>query len=170
MIRGEKVELRPIEPADAEPLRRIHAEPEVARWWGEPEDDFPASDDPEVTRLIVLAGGEIAGLVQFREENHPDYRNAEVDLFISDRLQNRGLGTEALTAVVRHLIDDRGHHRLVISADVENARAIRCYEKAGFRPVGVLHACARLNGEWRDELLMELVVPPPGTARSPASR
>ena len=38
----------------------------------------------------------------------------------------------------RHLIEDRGHHRLVIDPAVDNAAAIRCYAKVGFRTVGVM--------------------------------
>jgi aminoglycoside 6'-N-acetyltransferase len=45
---------------------------------------------------------------------------------------------------------------------VENERAIRSYEKAGFRRVGVLTRSYRHHpsGEWRDELLMEFVGEP----------
>jgi aminoglycoside 6'-N-acetyltransferase len=72
-----------------------------------------------------------------------------------------------MSTIVRHLQEDRGHHRLVLSAAVDNARAIRCYEKAGFRPVGVTEASWRdREGNWRDELFMERVVrPPPATGR-----
>ena len=42
----------------------------------------------------------------------------------------------------------------------DNVAAIRCYAKAGFRPVGVMRAAWRdRRGRWRDVLLMELVAP-----------
>jgi RimJ/RimL family protein N-acetyltransferase len=40
---------------------------------------------------------------------------------------------------------------------VGNERAIRVYEKIGFRRVGVTRKSTRLHGEWSDELLMELL-------------
>jgi hypothetical protein len=43
--------LRLLTELDAAELRRILSEPEVSRWWDEPEEDFPLGDDPESTRL-----------------------------------------------------------------------------------------------------------------------
>jgi aminoglycoside 6'-N-acetyltransferase len=59
------------------------------------------------------------------------------------------------------LIEQHGYHRITLDPAVENAPAIRSYEKAGFRPVGTLRRSYREDesGKWRDELLMELVVP-----------
>jgi aminoglycoside 6'-N-acetyltransferase len=62
---------------------------------------------------------------------------------------------------VRHLIDDRGHHRLTIDPAAANERAIRCYEAVGFVRVGVMHQYERADdGSWRDGLLMELLAAP----------
>jgi aminoglycoside 6'-N-acetyltransferase len=60
---------------------------------------------------------------------------------------------------VRHLIDERGHHRITIDPGTGNTAAIHSYEKVGFRPVGVMRRYERRVGseEWRDGLLMELL-------------
>jgi RimJ/RimL family protein N-acetyltransferase len=154
------VVLRPIERGDVESLRAIRLTPEVMACWGKVEEDFPLGDEPTATRLTILVESEPAGMIQFTEESDPDYRHAEVDIFLDPRHHNRGLGTEAMTTLARHLIEDRGHHRLTLSAAVDNAQAIRSYEKAGFRRIGVAHAAARdpRTGDWADELMMELVV------------
>jgi aminoglycoside 6'-N-acetyltransferase len=151
--------LRPLLAADAAELRRIHATPQVARWWGEPPEGFPAMDLPDVTRLTILLDGAITGLIDFHEELTPRYRHAAIDLFIDPAVHGRGVGTEALRRVVCHLIDDRGHHRITIDPAAANAAAIRAYEKVGFRPVGVMRGYERdVGGEgWHDALLMELL-------------
>jgi aminoglycoside 6'-N-acetyltransferase len=151
--------LRPLVEGDALELRRIHATPEVARWWDPPEDGFPLTDDPDATRLTIEVDGAVAGMIQYSEETEPKYRHASIDLFLDPALHGRGLGTEAVRRVVRHLIDDRGHHRITIDPAAENAPAIRAYEKAGFRRVGVMRAYERdTDGDaWHDGLLMELV-------------
>ena len=126
--------LRPLAADDAAELRRIHATPEVARWWGAPVEGFPAMDEPESTRLTIVLDGAIVGLIQFCEELEPKYRHAAIDLFLDPAVHGRGLGTEAVRRVVRHLIDDRGHHRITIDPARTNAVAIRTYEKVGFKP------------------------------------
>jgi aminoglycoside 6'-N-acetyltransferase len=151
--------LRPLVAGDAAELRRIHATPEVARWWDAPPDDFPSLDDPDATRLTIEVDGVVAGLIQFSEELEPKYRHASIDLFLDPQFHGRGIGTEAVRRVVRQLIDDRGHHRITIDPAAANAAAVRAYEKAGFRAVGVMRAYERDfdGGGWHDGLLMELI-------------
>jgi len=61
--------------------------------------------------------------------------------------------------IARLLIDERGHHRITIDPAADNAAAIRAYEKAGFKPVGVMRQYERDTGGegWHDGLLMELL-------------
>lgn len=168
-LAGPRVVLRPPTPADHAPLRAIHAEPSVARWWGEVREGFPATDDDESVRFAIEADGALAGMIQFWEETDPDYRYASVDVFLGAAFQGRGLGTEALALVVDHLVGCRGHHRVTIDPAVDNAPARRSYAKAGFREVGVLRCAWRdPAGTWRDLLLMEFVVPAAGG--TPAGR
>jgi len=155
---AEEVVLRPLDSADADELRRIHETDEVARWWDLPEESFPF-DEPESTRLTVEVDGKVAGLVQFSEEKEPKYRHASIDLFLDPALHGRGLGEEIVRRIARHLVKERGHHRITIDPATENVGAIRAYEKAGFKPVGVMRQSERdAEGDgWHDSLLMELL-------------
>jgi aminoglycoside 6'-N-acetyltransferase len=159
----EALELRPLRSADAPELRRILLTELVRRWWGPPEPGFPESDEPEAERLTILYGGAVAGMIQFAEEQHPRYRHATIDLFLDPALHGRGLGTEVLHRVVGHLVTVRGHHRVTIDPARANTAAVRAYEKAGFRAVGVMRAYERdADGpEWHDGLLMEFVADQP---------
>jgi aminoglycoside 6'-N-acetyltransferase len=150
--------LRPLAEDDEAELLRIHRTPEVMRWWDVPEERFPW-DEPESTRLTIEVDGAVAGLIQFSERLEPKYRHAAIDLFLDPSLHGRGLGTEAVRRVVRHLIDDRGHHRVTIDPATANLAAIRAYEKAGFSPVGIMRRSERDTGGdgWHDSLLMELL-------------
>ncbi len=151
--------LRPLAEADAADLLRILQTPEVACWWDAPDEGFPLTDDPDATRLVIEVDGAVAGMIQFAEELEPKYRHASIDLFLAPALHGRGIGTEAVRRVVRHLIDDRGHHRITIDPAAANAAAIRAYSKAGFRPVGIMRSYERDVGGagWHDGLLMELL-------------
>jgi aminoglycoside 6'-N-acetyltransferase len=152
------IELRPLAAEDAPELLRIHATPEVARWWDRPDAGFPLTDEPEATRFTIVVDGAVAGMIQYAEELDPKYRHAGVDLFLDPALHGRGIGTEAVRRVVALLLE-RGHHRITIDPAAANAAAIRVYEKVGFSPVGVMRGYERdADGRgWHDGLLMELL-------------
>ncbi len=60
--------------------------------------------------------------------------------------------------MARHLFGQRGHHRLTIDPAAHNQRAIRSYQRVGFRPVGVMRRYERgADGSWHDGLLMDLL-------------
>jgi aminoglycoside 6'-N-acetyltransferase len=152
------VVLRPLSEDHAADLRAIHERPEVIRWWDEPEDDFPW-DEPESTRLTILVDGKVGGMIQYWEEDEPKYRHAGLDLFIDPALHNNGIGTWAVREVARYLFEARGHHRVEIDPAADNAAAIRVYEKAGFKPVGLTRRSERdPDGKgWHDALLMDML-------------
>jgi len=160
-LRGERVRLRRVRDDDiAELTAKVNA-PEVARWWGSyTEQEMRAEvNDPGITACwTVEVDGQVGGLVEVTEDNEPDYRNVALDLFIAAPLHGRGLGADALRAILRHMFEQRGHHRATIDPAVENERAIRSYARVGFRPVGVLRRAERgPDGHWRDALLMDLL-------------
>jgi len=161
-IRGPRVTLRPVVAGDAEGLAAILATPEVARWWpaydlARVEAEYLVEDEDVIVFAIDL-DELLIGLIQASEENEPEFRHAGIDLFLDPKVHGRGLGPEAIRIVARHLIEDRGHHRLTIDPAADNAAAIRAYEKVGFRPVGRLRRYQRFpDGSWQDGLLMELL-------------
>lgn len=145
--------LRPIEEADVEPLRAIVT---ASEWWGSPGDRDDILQDGSAFAIEVDA--ELAGWLGFHEERDPDYRYASLDIMLAPAYQGRGLGGEALHAVIGWLVREHDHHRFTIDPAVENSRAIRAYAKVGFRPVGVMRRYERgTDGEWRDNLLMDLL-------------
>jgi aminoglycoside 6'-N-acetyltransferase len=160
-LKGERVVLRPLTVDDVGAVVESQSQPSVARWWDQPDDEDlrkQAAGKSEETTFAITVDGVVAGLIQYVEENDPMYRHAAIDLFLSEEFQGRGLGTDAVRTLARHLIDERGHHRLVIDPAAKNTAAIRAYEKVGFRPVGVMRQYERApEGHWRDGLLMDLL-------------
>jgi len=161
ILRGERVRLRPFTEADVEPLAKMVAEPEIAKWW----IDYDAArlrremiDDDEVIPFAIELDGQMIGAIAYQEENDPAYRMASIDVTVDTAHMNQGLGTEAVRTLARCLFEERGHHRLTIDPAITNDRAVRAYEKVGFRPVGIMRDYERLpDGTYRDGLLMDML-------------
>ncbi len=69
------------------------------------------------------------------DETDPGVRG--IDQFLADAQQlNQGVGTAMVRAFVAMLFADPTVTRIQPDPRPDNARAIRCYEKAGFRRVG----------------------------------
>ena len=158
---GARVHLRPATASDAAAFAALLADPTVDAVW---QADDPAADGrehAEQTEIAIWAveeGGAVVGLIQAHEETDPQYRHAGIDIVLAGHAQDRGLGTDAIRTVARWLFDVRGHHRLTIDPAARNERAIRAYERVGFRPVGVMRAYERdRDGTWHDGLLMDVL-------------
>ena len=160
---GRSIVLVPVRSEHVDALVRIIDEPSVAAWWTDTETWFRAGllepyPDETAFSILTAARDEVIGFIQATEELEPGYRHAGVDLFVATAHQGRGVGPEAIRLVVRWLIDERAHHRVTIDPAVANVRAIRAYEKVGFRRVGVLRQYERgHDGSWHDGLLMDLL-------------
>ncbi len=119
------------------------------------EEDF---DEPDVTAYVIELEGRVVGWIQCQAEEEPDYRHANMDIYVDPAVHGRGVGTDAVRTLARHLFVDHGHHRLIIDPAVGNTAAIRSYSKVGFRPVGVMRRYERgPDGTWHDGLLMDLL-------------
>lgn len=131
--------------------------PHVAEWWdGEPtraevEAEYGAiADGLDSTRaFVVLADGDPIGYIQayvpvdhhadgwWTDVRDPGVRGIDQFIADGDRLE-RGLGTAIVRAFVARLFEDPAVTLVQVDPAPGNARAIRCYEKAGFLPVGVI--------------------------------
>jgi len=167
VLYGTAVTLRPVEAGDIERLAAILATPEVSRWWPRYDAERVRRDLIEGTDVVVFAveaqespsqPPQVIGCIQYSEEPAPDYRHASIDVFLDPLWHGRGLGTDAVRTLARHLVHDRGHHRLAIDPAADNETAIKTYTRVGFRPVGLLRQYERnAAGEWQDGLLMDLL-------------
>ena len=57
----------------------------------------------------------------------------ELGIAVTAAMQDKGYGTEAVRAMVRYGMDTLGLRRVFLKVFPDNARAIRVYEKCGFR-------------------------------------
>jgi aminoglycoside 6'-N-acetyltransferase len=136
---------RPMTAADLPLVRRWLAQPHVAQWWGDTCEQFElVSGDLEVEAMdqfIVATDARPFGYIQcYDPEVWPDNGLGDhpkgtrgIDQFIGElAMVDRGHGSAFIRAFVDRLLAS-GTPRVITDPDPANARAIRAYEKAGFR-------------------------------------
>lgn len=79
---------------------------------------------------------------------------AEASVYVTAEARGRGIGTALCEELAREA-ERRGLYKLLGKLFTTNAASLRLVRRCGFREVG-LHRChGRLEGEWRDVLLVE---------------
>jgi len=149
-------EPRPVtlRPMTADDLPRLHAwlnRAHVREWWGDEAFETLESvaakylpsllAEERVTPCIALLGATPIGYCQsyvvlgddfWPDETDPGARGC--DQFLGEPgLLGRGLGTRVVQALVDAIFRDPAVTRIQVDPSPDNARAIRCYEKVGFR-------------------------------------
>ena len=146
---------RPLAAADLPLLAAWLARPHVAEWWGgaptslaEVEADYADALAGAIAHqcFVAVVGGAPVGFIQayqpvafhaegwWLEEHDPGVRGIDQFLAEADQL-GRGLGTAMVRAFVARLFADPLVTRVQTDPDPANRRAVRCYERAGFRPI-----------------------------------
>lgn len=79
---------------------------------------------------------------------------ADVSIYIDPPAQGCGLGSRLLAELI---LQSEQAELWTLQAGIlaENTASVRLHQKYGFRVVGRRERIARLNGEWRDTILME---------------
>jgi L-amino acid N-acyltransferase YncA len=115
-----------------------------------PEHRFVATDGDRVVGWVALTG-------------HSDrccYSGvADLSVYVDPSAQGRGVGR----ALLEHLVDDtEGSGIWTLQAGVfpENAASLALHRRCGFRVVGTRERIGRLDGVWRDVVLLERRSPP----------
>ncbi len=161
-LQGALARLRPATEADIPALAKIRQTPEVYVWWRGGSDLVAAIEEDlnehGVNVYVIEVEDRVVGWIQTHTETDPDYRHASIDIYVDPSVHGRGIGTDAVRTLARHLFVEEGHHRVIIDPAVDNAAAIRSYSKVGFKPVGVMRRYERgADDSWHDNLLMDLL-------------
>ncbi|MCL6614902.1 MAG: GNAT family N-acetyltransferase, partial [Firmicutes bacterium] len=121
-------------------------------------------------RLFAIEDDE-GRLIGDLELDHISWRRREAELRIrigEKERWNEGYGTDAVRTLLALAFGRMKLRRVYLKVYRFNRRAIRCYEKSGFRKEGILRRRDGAAG-WKDIILMSVEVPDEGWAEAAAA-
>ncbi|MEK7571879.1 MAG: GNAT family N-acetyltransferase [Patescibacteria group bacterium] len=156
VLSAENISFRRVQMEDLPLLHRWLNEPHVHAWYDKDEEQtfdhvskeyLPKITGEEPTKgyIVLYDTYPVAYIQSYRAGDWPEFSHitgygasdAGVDLFVGDpKLMGKGFGTMMIKKFLQEIIFvDPGIKKCFIDPEPNNKRAIRAYEKAGFRYV-----------------------------------
>ena len=172
MIDGEHVRLRKLERGDLSLLHRWLNDADLMTWARFSPDHMAslaavekeyerelAGDERDRTTYIVehRASGTPIGWCRMRTGDRK-HVSADVGIGLGEKeFLGKGYGTEAMRLLLAIVFDHQRWHRAELWTLADNERAVRSFEKCGFRREGLAKDAAYADGKFRDILYMGLL-------------
>ena len=107
-------------------------------------------------RWVAVEGGRVVGWVAAHPVSlRPCYRGVvEHSVYVDDACRGRGIGRALLERLVESTEQD-GIWTIQTGVFPENEASLALHEKCGFRVVGTQEKLGKLDGIWRDVVVLE---------------
>ena len=170
MYTGEKVRLREYRKEDITKAWKYINDPETKKLLN-PRIPFPITLDEETKWIEGLSSSkdEYNFAIETLEDekyiggcgiNAVDWKNsvATVGIFIGDKeCWGKGYGTDAMKVLMTFVFEQMNIHKIKLNVFSYNERAIKSYEKCGFKVEGRLRQELFRDGKYCDELVMGIL-------------
>ncbi|HEX5014244.1 MAG TPA: GNAT family protein [Candidatus Limnocylindrales bacterium] len=169
LVRGERVYLRAIEPADAELIHRWYGHADSARLMGEWPRSLARRRQDAETAVRESGRDWFAFIICELADDSPIGR---ADVFEIDRVngsagfgmmigehgrRGRGFGSDAVNAILDFCFGQLRLERVWLVTDEVNERAQRMYRKAGMVEEGRLRRAFFQDGRFQDDVRMAIL-------------
>ena len=163
MIDGERVTLRPVEESDYPLIHVWQNDPEVW-YWMDYEQPFSLEDIADGEQrarteghpFIIEAEGRPIGRIGLNQFRRRD-RICSLYVFIGDRAtEGKGYGRESITTLLAYAFGNLDLHQVELWALATNERAIKAYERCGFKRDATLPERSYKDGEFVDRVVMSV--------------
>lgn len=98
--------------------------------------------------------GEIGALVSFWNIEHGEFQGCSFSILLDRYLEGRGLMYALTEPAVREVMARHQLHRVMATHLPENLRSARLLRRLGFVVEGYARDFLRINGRWRDTVLL----------------
>jgi [ribosomal protein S5]-alanine N-acetyltransferase len=178
LLRGRRVTLRPLQPADFEQWRevRVRSNDWLVPW--EPRRT-PGSPDVATDRQAfaarcrardrerqlgsgygygIFVGPRFAGEININSVQRGPLQSAYVGYWIDEAQAGHGFVPEAVVVIFRFAFEELGLHRLQIAIIPRNRASRRVVEKLQIREEGLAERYLEINGVWEDHIRYAMTV------------
>ena len=167
-IIGEKCYLSPINLEDAEQYTEWINDIEIAANLTLAEKIIGVDKEKEILENMIKNNNVIFAIIDLKLDkligncglhdiDHVD-RKAEFGIFIGDKsFWNKGYGTEATKLILDFGFNVLNLNSIMLRVFEYNARAMKCYEKAGFKEIGRRRQARIFAGQKFDEIFMDIL-------------
>ena len=136
---------------DFNQYNRVVASKSDLKWLYEPPGDM------QRYAMVLLDGDVLIGSISIHNIDHLN-RNAFIGIFIGEQEHRRkGYGAEAIRLLLEYGFATLNLHNIMLTVHADNAAAIACYQKVGFREVGRLPEWVFKGGKYVDKLYMGIL-------------
>lgn len=116
-----------------------------------------ADNDKTVFAIIDIEKDEMIGTVGLHEIDNIN-RTATLGIFIGNQnYWSKGYGTEAIQLILDFGFNYLNLNNVELSLMEFNKRALKCYEKCGFKEIGRRRKCRFINGNYYDSISMDIL-------------
>lgn len=169
-LKGQKIDLRALEPDDLEFLFSVENNEE---FWEVSSTSTPFSkfllwqylenshkDIFEIKQLRLMIcekDGSRRGFIDLFDFD-PKHRRAAIGIIISSHKdRQKGYGAEALEMLINYCFTHLELHQIYAGVGIDNVSSRKLFEKAGFLRTGQKKDWLRVNGTYKDELVYQLI-------------
>lgn len=171
-LQTPRLTLRSLEPSDDADVFAVFSDPSVMRYW----DGAVMTTRQDAMNYIDhihhgfrrrelfqwgIADRETNGVLGTCTLTHFStvHERSEIGFAIRQERWGKGLGSEAVAAVVAFAFEKLNLHRIEADVDPRNERSLRLLERLRFRREGYLRERYYINGERQDAVIMGLLRP-----------
>ncbi|MBO4816215.1 MAG: GNAT family N-acetyltransferase [Clostridia bacterium] len=107
--------------------------------------------------IVTIEDNKMIGTVSLEDINTIN-RTATLGIFIGDKnYRDKGYGTESIKLILEYGFKYMNLNNIKLDLMAFNTRALKCYEKCGFKEYGRRRKCKFVNGKYYDSISMDIL-------------
>ncbi|MEZ4786847.1 MAG: GNAT family protein [Flavobacterium haoranii] len=170
-LKGQNIFLRALEPEDLEFIYLIENDESI---WEVSHTQTPYSKflirqylenahqdiyEAKQLRLAICKKDtfQAIGLIDLFDYDPQNSRAGIGILIHTESYKNKGIGTEALDLLIKYSFSNLQLHQLYANISTDNEASLQLFTKFGFQKIGVKKQWNKINNQYKDEILFQLI-------------